>query len=708
MRGVFACNFWVEGIKEREEKDAKRKRRASVWAVLLAFMCVISTMSVFKVDAKAEAATTDDGQFMYADDPDTGGYMITKYLKDEESVEIPSEINGKKVTAIGDYLFYTKNPVTVTIPDSVVTLGEGIFWQCANLKNVTLSDNIKTLPTCTFYQCTGLENIKLPSKLEAIMDGAFRQSGLKSIEIPASVKMIDKCVFLQNSNLTSVTLDGVVESIGEQAFYDCEQLQSVTGGVETIGEQAFYKCVSLQTIPISEGLKSIGDWAFWSTAVTEIVFPESLRSVGESAFYECKQLQSIKLPDGLTDLAPYAFGDCDALTSFNIPKGITEIPAYAFEWAGITSLDIPSHITKIGEGAFGYCMNVTSLSIPDSVTEIDAIAFQGCEALKSFEVPKNVTKLSGNAFRSSGITSLTVSAENPVYSSPAGSNAVIETATNKLVMGIYGTEIPKTVKIIGKNSFESCLAISMFEIPYGVTTIETEAFKECGSLRNLTIPKTVTSIGDNLCCFTYFDRNLKKQVTVPSDKLVINCVKDSAAHKYAVANGYKFNLIEDKLETIYAEDIKVTANVDETKLKVGDTFKVTATVLPENATNKGVTYYCENEDIVTIDAVTGEAKAVGAGKTYIVAASNDGNVTHRFYVTVSSATPTPTPTPTPDPDPDPNPTPDVTTRYTTHVQTYGWQGDENNTSKWFTMVEWLVLPDRQSVWRVSRFPSAET
>lgn len=59
--------------------------------------------------------------------------------------------------------------------------------------------------------------------------------------------------FLQNSNLTSVTLDGVVESIGEQAFYDCEQLQSVTGGVETIGEQAFYKCVSLQTIPILEG-----------------------------------------------------------------------------------------------------------------------------------------------------------------------------------------------------------------------------------------------------------------------------------------------------------------------------------------------------------------------------------------------------------------------------------------------------------------------
>ena len=409
----------------------KRKRRASVWAVLLALVCVISTMSVFKVDAKAEDATTADGRFKYADDPGTGGYMITEYLKDEESVEIPSAINGKSVTAIGKNVFNGKS-----------------------LKSVKISDT--------------------------------------------------------------------VTAIGEMAFY-------------------------------SSGLKSV------------------------------------QIPDGVTKLGDYAFGDCFSLSSFNIPKGITEIPAYAFEWADITSLDIPSNITKIGEGAFGFCENVPSLTIPDSVTEIGAKAFQSWKGLKSYEIPKNVTKLSGNAFMSSGITTLTVSAENPVYSSPAGSNAVIETATNKLVMGIYGTEIPKTVKIIGKNSFESCLEMSMLEIPYGVTTIEAEAFKECGSLTNLTIPKSVTSIGDNLCCFTNWDRNLKKPVTVVSDKLVINCVKDSAAHKYAVANGYKFNLIEDKQEPVYAEDIKVTANVDETKLKVGDTFKVTATVLPENATNKGVT-----------------------------------------------------------------------------------------------------------------------
>ena len=505
----------------------KRKRRASVWAVLLAFTCVISTMSVFKVDAKAEDAVmeTSDGRFQYVEDTENGGYMIYDYLLNEDAVEIPAEINGKPVTSIDQYSFYQKTMTSVTIPDTV-------------------------------------------------------------------------------------------------------------------------------------------------------------KKIGESAFYECKKLKNVHIPDSVTDLEPYSFGDCYALASFNIPKGITEIPAYAFEWANITSLDIPDNITKIGEGAFGFCKNVTSLTIPDSVTEIGEKAFQSWKGLKSFEVPKNVTKLSGNTFMSSGITTLTVSPENPVYDSRDNCNAVIETDTDKLIIGIYGTKIPETIRTIGSHAFESSHELSTLEIPVGVTAIEDYAFDECGSLANLTIPKTVKSIGKNLCCQTRWNSDLGHSVTSVSEFLTINCVENSAAHKYAQENGYHFNLISDDDETIYADDLKVTADVDETKLKVGDTFKVTGTVLPENATNKGVNYLSANQDIVTIDSRTGEAKAVGVGKTYVLARSNDGKRTQRFYVTVTKATPTPDPTP--DPDPDPTPTPDVTTRYTTHVQTYGWQGDENNTSKWFT------------------------
>ena len=518
----------------------KRKRRASVLAVLLALLCVISSMSVFKVDVKAEesAMKTEDGRFEYVEDTENGGYMIYDYLLNEDAVEIPAEINGKPVTSIDQYSFYQKTMTSVTIPDTV-------------------------------------------------------------------------------------------------------------------------------------------------------------KKIGESAFYECKNLKNVHIPDSVTDLEPYSFGDCYALASFNIPKGITEIPAYAFEWANITSLDIPDNITKIGEGAFGFCKNVTSLTIPDSVTEIGEKAFQSWKGLKSFEVPKNVTKLSGNAFMSSGITTITVSPENPVYDSRDNCNAVIETDTDKLIIGIYGTKIPETIRTIGSHAFESSHELSTLEIPVGVTTIEDYAFDECGSLANLTIPKTVKNIGKNLCCQTRWNSDLGHSVTSVSEFLTINCVENSAAHKYAQENGYHFNLISDDDETIYADDIKVIADVDETKLKVGDTFKVTGTVLPENATNKGVNYLSANQDIVTIDSRTGEAKAVGVGKTFVLARSNDGKRTQRFYVTVTKATPTPDPDPdptpdpdpdpdpTPDPDPDPTPTPDVTTRYTTHVQTYGWQGDENNTSKWF-------------------------
>ena len=425
---------------------------------------------------------------------------------------------------------------------------------------------------------------------------------------------------------------------------------------------------------------SIDQYSFYQKAMTSVTIPDSIKKIGYMAFYECKQLKSVHIPDSVTDLEPYSFGDCYALASFNIPKGITEIPAYAFEWANITSLDIPDNITKIGEGAFGFCKNVTSLTIPDSVTEIGEKAFQSWKGLKSFEVPKNVTKLSGNAFMSSGITTLTVSPENPVYDSRDNCNAVIETDTDKLIIGIYGTKIPETIRTIGSHAFESSHELSTLEIPVGVTAIEDYAFDECGSLANLTIPKTVKSIGKNLCCQTRWNSDLGHSVTSVSEFLTINCVENSAAHKYAQENGYHFNLISDDDETIYADDLKVTADVDETKLKVGDTFKVTGTVLPENATNKGVNYLSANQDIVTIDSRTGEAKAVGVGKTYVLARSNDGKRTQRFYVTVTKATPTPDPDPTPDPtpDPDPTPTPDVTTRYTTHVQTYGWQGWKYN------------------------------
>ncbi len=426
---------------------------------------------------------------------------------------------------------------------------------------------------------------------------------------------------------------------------------------------------------------SIDQYSFYQKTMTSVTIPDTVKKIGRSAFYECKNLKSVHIPDGVTELAPYVFGECRSLTSFNIPKGITEIPAYAFAGTKITSIDIPSNITKIGESAFEFCFKATSLTIPDSVTEIDTKAFRGCTGVKSFELPKNVTKISGNPFMYS-VKTLTVSPENPVYDSRGNCNAIIETATNKLVAGITTTKIPNTVKTIGSYAFEDS-DMQALEIPSGVTTIEEAAFESCDILYDLTIPATVTSIGADLCCELNWNAETEEYEKVINEKLTIHCVKNSVAHQYAQKYGYNVQLTSDA-EIIYASDIKVTADVDVSKLKVGDTFKVTGTVLPENATNKDVNYVSANGNIVKIDSKTGEAKAVAAGETFIVAGSNDGKATHRLYVTVTSDTPNPTPQPDPYPDTDPYPVPDITTRYTTHVQTYGWQGDENNTSKWFT------------------------
>ena len=420
---------------------------------------------------------------------------------------------------------------------------------------------------------------------------------------------------------------------------------------------------------------SIDQYSFYQKKMTSVKIPDTVKEIGKMAFYE-SGLQSVKIPDGVTKIGNRAFADC-SLTSFNIPKGITEIPAYAFEFAKITTLDIPDNITKIGEGAFGMCSHITSLTIADSVEEIGEKAFQGCDGVETLEIPKSVTNIAVNAFRNNHITSLTVASGNPVYDSRDNCNAVIETATDKLVLGTPGTVVPKTVKIIGSHAFEDCLELIRLEIPSGVTEIEKEAFEDCKNLQSLTIPKSVTTIGDNLC-------------NVAGDRLQINCVENSAAHKYAQANGYKFKLIEDTPETIYVEKVKVSADVDTKTLKVGDTFTVTGTAFPENAVNNSIIYYCPPNEIVTVDWTTGEAKAVGAGETYIVASTKDYSKSDRLYVTVVDPTPdpdpkptpdpnpTPDPTPGPDPTPTPDPTPSVDVTYCTHVQKIGWQASVKN------------------------------
>ena len=111
---------------------------------------------------------------------------------------------------------------------------------------------------------------------------------------------------------------------------------------------------------------------------------------------------------------------------------------------------IPEGTTTIGEDAFEGCTSLQSITIPDGVTEIGESAFWCCSSLESITIPEGVTEIGRNAFLGcSSLQSIVVAKGNPKYDSREGCNAIIETATNRLIVGCPSTTIPESVKVIG-------------------------------------------------------------------------------------------------------------------------------------------------------------------------------------------------------------------------------------------------------------------
>ena len=132
--------------------------------------------------------------------------------------------------------------------------------------------------------------------------------------------------------------------------------------------------------------------------------------IGDFAFLDCSGLTSLTLPSGVTKIGSCAFDGCSGLTSLTLPSGLTWIGSYAFRGCiGLTSLTLPSGLARIADDAFSGCIGLTSLTLPSGVTEIGRYAFSGCIGLTSLTLPSGVTEIGSCAFDGcSGLTSLTL------------------------------------------------------------------------------------------------------------------------------------------------------------------------------------------------------------------------------------------------------------------------------------------------------------
>ena len=224
------------------------------------------------------------------------------------------------------------------------------------------------------------------------------------------------CYYNDNYNNNYYTSNDV---IGDCAFYDCSGLKSLTlpAGITSIGYKAFWNCSGLKSLTLPASITSIGSRAFdGCIRLKEVRFcindnldtyltkdhPYIDVDCGIKYYINDKEITSIEIPSNVTTLGNYVFQGCSRLTSLTLPVGITSIGYRAFhDCSGLTSLILPAGagITEIGSEAFEGCSGLTSLTLPAGITSIGSRAFQGCSGLTSIYVyAEKVPKIDSNVF----------------------------------------------------------------------------------------------------------------------------------------------------------------------------------------------------------------------------------------------------------------------------------------------------------------------
>ena len=387
---------------------------------------------------------------------------ITSFTFGEEVKSIPSNLCNGMV-----------NLTSVSIPNSVDSIGVAAFKNCRALISITVGKNIKYVGyqalDGTYWlnsQRDGLVYINsflysykgiLPKDV-AIREGttsigSYALSGcdkITSITIPKSVTYIGPYAFSGCDNLTSIVWN-VKSCCGwsreeEAPFYEAARsVQSFTFGneVDTIPAYLCYRMNRLNTITIPSSVTSIGEYAFTHSGLSKTNY------IGDVAGWYMMNKKSNPV-----NISRNLYLSNVLLTNLVIPANIDSINDAFSGDTCLISVVIPNGVTSIGRSAFEGCSNLQSITIPNSVTSIGGSAFTNCSKLSSVIIPNSVQGVGSMAF--SGCSSLTYVA------------------------------LPNSITKIKHYTFSNCSNLESITIPNSVTSIETEAFWNCSDLTYVT------------------------------------------------------------------------------------------------------------------------------------------------------------------------------------------------------------------------------
>lgn len=317
---------------------------------------------------------------------------------------------------------------------NVTKIENNAFYKCSTLSSITIPEGVTEIGYNSFYMCGSLATVTMPVSTTSIKDYAFYScSNLTSITIPENVTMIGSRAFMNCENLSEVIFNAkscVTKSAaddGVQIFTNCNKLTTITFGnnVTELPDHLFESCIGISDIAMPENIKTIGSYTFsHCTNLVNVTLPKDLTSINSDAFSYCSNLTKINIPKNVSSIGSRAFEHCINLNNINIPQNANNINMSTFyntaiynnenNWdngafyldnyligtdPNIISEDyvIKDDTKAIMSEAFKNCM-ITSVTIPSSVTKIHSRAFESCSNLTSITIPEGTISLGDYVF----------------------------------------------------------------------------------------------------------------------------------------------------------------------------------------------------------------------------------------------------------------------------------------------------------------------
>ncbi len=587
------------------------------------------------------------------------------------------------------------------------------FYYNSGLKKVTL-EGVESIGESAFEYCQQMEKLVIPNSVIYVGHNAFSDTGLGEIEILSKNLTMESYAFGSSSldklivgienvpaNAFSMTINDLVlldtvKTIGYSAFNDVRNSVVIPSSVKEIGGGTHFQDVkkmtigmenipvaianhhNLETLELLDTVRTIGDYAFDHTLLTELIIPNGVTTIGRSSF-QANKITKLMIPSSVTTIGDEAFSG-NLISNLSIESGVTEIGLRTFAYNQITNLSLPNSLIEIGQCAFEQSQ-ISNLTIPNSVqtigngafkyNQITSLKFQdsadnpsNLKELSGFEnnlltsvvIPNNVSLIGYNAFLYNKITNLEIPSNVEEIASSAFSSNQISTlkfedtkdnpSRLKKLSGfdrnqISNVTIPQNVITINGAFYEN--RISSITIPNSVQTIGNGAFAT-NQISNLEIPSSVTTIGDNafygnqitslkfqdsadnpsnLKELSGFENNLLTSVVIPKN---VSLIGYSAFRGNQIANiiipsnvvtigGFAFsNNLLNSVEFKGIDDS--SSKLNSISNNSFENNKLTSVIIPQNVINIESSTFAQNPNLTTITIKRSDSTGITLGENW--------------------------------------------------------------------------------------------